>query len=628
MTLSIFDIEGDSLNPTKIHCLSVNIEGKRKSTTDYDNMRKFLLKADVLIGHNIIRWDIPNLERLLGIKVKAKLVDTLAISWYLEPKRLKHGLDGWGEDLGFEKPPIDDWENLSIEEYLHRCKSDVEINTRLWDRQWKQLLKLYGSEEEAWRLIDYLSFKMDCAREQEEVRWKLDVERCTTVRDKLEAEKVLKIDELTAAMPKVIVTKPRTKPAKMYLKGKVGVLSVAGEKWVALLREHNLPEDYEGVVDEVWETKEPNPGSTDQVKSWLYSFGWVPETFEFKRNKETGEVRQIPQVSNKDKDNPGLCKSVKKLYAKEPRLEVLDGLTILTHRISILNGFLSNVDVDGYVQAKVNGLTNTLRFKHSVVVNLPGVDKPYGPDIRGCLVAPEGYELGGSDMSSLEDRTKQHYMWPHDPDYVREMMTPDFDPHIDLAVSAKAMKPEDAYTYKNPDEEFVKTPLYKALKRVRSTYKKANYTAVYGAGDAAVARAAEVPLPEGKAIREAYWKRNWSVVAIAEEQIVKTCLGMKWLFNPVSMLWYALRHEKDRFSTLNQGTGVWCFDTWVAEVRKKGPKLCGQFHDEIVCLVRVGKREALTKHLKKAMVATNEKLKLNRELDCSVDFGASYSEIH
>lgn len=626
MTLAIFDVEGDGLQPTKLHCLSVNIGGQRKSTVDYDNMRKFFLKATVLIGHNIARWDVPQVERLLGIKIKAKVVDTLAISWYLEPKRVKHGLESWGEDLGFEKPPIDDWENLSIEEYINRCESDVEINTRLWERQWKQLLKLYGSEEEAWRLIDYLSFKMDCAREQEEVKWKLDVERCRTVRDKLEAEKALKTDELREAMPKVVVTKPRTRPAKMYIKGKVGVLSVAGEKWVKLLREHNLPEDYEGVVDEVWETKEPNPGSTDQVKSWLYSFGWVPETFEFKRNKETGEVRQIPQVNIKG--GGGICHSIKKLYDKEPKFKVLDGLSVLTHRISILNGFLSNVDVDGYVQAKINGLTNTLRFKHSVVVNLPGVDKPHGADIRGCLVAPEGYELGGSDMSSLEDRTKQHFMWPHDPEYVKEMMTPDFDPHIDLAIMCELMTKEDGKSYKEADEVFQHTPIYKALKKVRAIGKKVNYTAVYGAGDAAVARAAEVDLQRGTKYRAAYWKRNWSVVAIAEEQIVKTCNGIKWLFNPVSRLWYALRHEKDRFSTLNQGTGVWCFDTWLKHIRVGGPPVIAQVHDECVLLIKIGQRKRLEAHINNAIKLTNEELKLNRDLGCSIQFGASYESIH
>jgi len=129
-------------------------------------------------------------------------------------------------------------------------------------------------------------------------------------------------------------------------------------------------------------------------------------------------------------------------------LELLDGLSVISHRISILKGFLSAVDEEGYVQAQVQGLTNTLRWKHKVCVNLPGIDKPYGDDIRGCLICPEGYVLVGSDMSSLEDRTKQHYMWDFDPDYVKEMMTDDFDPHLGLAEFAGALTKEEVEFYK------------------------------------------------------------------------------------------------------------------------------------------------------------------------------------
>lgn len=623
MNEAVFDIECDGFNPTKIHCLSLSVKDKTYSTNDYDKMRSFYEKTKVIIGHNICRFDIPHCERLLGIKVKARVVDTLALSWYLYPSRLVHGLADWGEEFGVPKPVVEDWDNQPLEVYIHRCEQDVAINLRLWKKIWKDLLKLYGDEEKAWRLIDYLTFKMDCAREQERSKWKLDVVKCTETRDRLDKLREDKVKELALAMPKVPVIKKRTKP-KCYKLNKE--LSEAGKRWFKLLEDQGLAKEYDGVVDEVVDWKEPNPGSHEQVKDWLYGLGWIPETFEFKRNKETGDVRQIPQINLKH--GAGVCPSIKKLFEKEPNLAVLDGLSILTHRISVLNGFLDNVDDEGYVQAQVQGLTNTLRFKHRVVVNLPGIDKPYGADIRGCLVCPEGYELAGSDMSSLEDRTKQHYMWPHDPEYVKEMMTPDFDPHIDLAVQAGLMSVKDGDKYKNADVEFEHSPLYKALKKVRATGKKVNYTAVYGAGDAAVARAAGVSLHEGKVLREKYWKRNWAVIAIAEEQIVKTCNGSKWLFNPVSELWYSLRYEKDRFSTLNQGTGVWAFDCWVKHVRDGGPPICGQFHDEWIATVKVGQRARLQRHVDSAIRKTNEELKLNRELGCSLQFGLSYADIH
>lgn len=441
---AVFDGEFNGFNPTKIHCLAMGVDGKLYSEVKYDRMSSFLTKADVLIAHNCIRFDIPHLERILGVKVKARLVDTLPLSWYLYPNRMRHGLAEWGEEFGVPKPVVEDWDNLPIEEYVHRCREDVKINTKLWEKIWKDLLKLYGDADKAWRLIDYLTFKMDCAREQEAVRWLLDVHKCTTTRDKLVVLQEDKVKELALVMPKVPVYGKLKKPAKLYKLN--GELSVSGNKWFDCLERLNLPADTEGVVEEVVGWNEPNPGSHTQVKDWLYSFGWEPTTFEFKRNKETGDIRQIPQINLKH--GAGVCPSIKKLFAKEPGLAVLEGLSILTHRIGVLNGFLANVDEEGYVQAKIAGLTNTLRFKHGVVVNLPGIDKPYGADIRGCLVCPEGYELAGSDMMSLEDRTKLSYMWKHDPEYVKEQSEDGYDPHLSLAVFSDAMTKDEMEFYK------------------------------------------------------------------------------------------------------------------------------------------------------------------------------------
>lgn len=614
----VFDIEADGLNPTKIHCLSVNTKHIR-STADYNNMRSYFSKAKVLVGHNIARYDIPALERLLGITITAKLVDTLALSWYLYPNRLRHGLAEWGEEFGIPKPVVEDWEDQPVEVYIHRCEEDVKINTKLWEKMWKHLLKLYGSEEEAWRLIDYLSFKMKCAAEQEKHRWKLDVDKCTEALNRLTLLREEKIEELKLAMPPDRKMGFKSKPAKMFLKGKVNCLTAVGKQWLELLAEKGLPEDFDGVVEYVKSEKEPNPGSHEQIKAWLYSLGWEPFTFKYDRDKITGDVRKIPQVQQDKTKGPGLCSSVKELYVKEPKLEVLDGLSILTHRISVLSGFLDNVDGDGYVRAEVQGLTNTLRFKHRVVVNLPGVDKLYGADIRGCLVAPEGYELCGSDMSSLEDRTKQHYMWDYDPDYVRAMLAQDFDPHLDLAQFAGELTALQVAMHKAKEQDHG---------AVRKVYKGVNYACVYGAGAATVSRTAGCNLQKGEKLVAAYWKRNWSVKKIAEDQTVKTCAGQKWLYNPVSRFWYSLRFEKDRFSTLNQGTGVYCFDVWMGHVNNGGPPVIGQFHDEGIWLIKLGNRERMTAHIRSAMDKTNAELQLNRELDCSVDFGATYADIH
>jgi hypothetical protein len=426
-------------------------------------MRKFFLdNGNTLICHNAIRYDKAVVERILGIKVQAKIIDTLPISWYLEFDRQKHGLESWGETFGIPKPQIDDWENLTYEDYRHRCEEDVKINWMLWGRLWGKLLTLYESEDEAIRLINYLNFKMECAAQQEKDRWKLDVAKAEDGLEKLMKEKEEKTVKLASVMPEVPVIAKRERPKKPFKKD--GTHSTIGAKWFTLLKERGMEESYEGVVEVVTGHKPPNPGSVPQIKDWLFSLGWKPETYKFVRNKETGEIKQIPQV-NSDVDE-GVCNSVKKLYGKEPMLELLNGLSVLTNRISTLKGFLDNTSSDGYIQAKVQGLTNTFRFKHAVCVNLPGVDKPHGALIRGCLIAPEGYELCGSDMCSLEETTKHHYMWKFDKPYVREMMKEGFDAHLDLALHAGAITVEQVEAHKRGLEDF---------SAIRKQYKTVNY---------------------------------------------------------------------------------------------------------------------------------------------------------
>ena len=401
-------------------------------------------------------------------------------------------------------------------------------------------------------------------------------------------------------------------------------MSEHGVRWFELLKEHNLPEDYDGEVIVIDSYKEPNAGSSPQLKAWLYSMGWKPTTFKFERNKETNETREIPQILNKDKD--GVCNSIKKLFAKEPNLKLLDGLSVVKHRVGIFKGFLENVDEEGYIKAEVQGLTNTLRFKHKTIVNLPAVDKPYGEEVRGCLICPDGYEQVGSDMEALEDKTKQHYMMPHDPAYVKKMLEKGYCPHIDIAVLAGYLTEEDEARHKT--KEFLNKEDKVYIKGQRKKAKPVNYGGVYGQKPQGLSRETGMPLKQAKELYDIYWQRNWSVEVIAAEQVVIKANGKKWLRNPVSGFLYNLRTDKDRFSTLNQGTGVYCFDTWVKHIKKTGLPVIGQMHDEIIGLVKVGNRERVNAIISKAMDETNEELQLNVKLGCDVQYGQSYADIH
>jgi DNA polymerase I-like protein with 3'-5' exonuclease and polymerase domains len=204
-----------------------------------------------------------------------------------------------------------------------------------------------------------------------------------------------------------------------------------------------------------------------------------------------------------------------------------------------------------------------------------------------------------------------------------EQMAPDFDPHLDLAVAAKAVTPDQAAQYKAGIKEIIKL-----IKPIRHIYKTVNYACVYGAGGPRVAIAAGVSHTKGNQLVETYWKRNWAVKKVAENCKVKVVRGDKWLYNPVSGFWYSLRSEKDRFSTLCQGTGVYCFDTWVKNFRRRRPQLTAQFHDEVVLCHKKGIRERVVKLLQEAIHETNLELNLTRELGIDTQFGDTYASIH
>jgi len=470
-------------------------------------------------------------------------------------------------------------------------------------------MMVYKDKDNLDRFLQYLTFKMKCAYAAEESGWKLDINLAKDCVAKLKAEQEQKITELKTVMPMRTLFRKKSKPKVMYKKD--GSLSKQGAEWNALLLEHMHPSDYIGEIEIVKGVEEPNPKSSDQVKAWLFDLGWKPCTFKFV------EDRKIPQV----RKNGELTSSVKLLINNNPTVGVLDGLTVIQHRLGIFEGML-DCEVNGYVKAEIDGLTNTLRFKHrKPLVNLPGIDKPWGKEIRGCLVAPEGYVLCGADMTSLEDTTKRHYMKPYDPKYVEEMSQDGFDPHLDLAKHAGAVTQDDINKH-NAGQI--------SLKTLRKNYKVVNYSATYGVGAAKLSRETGMTEAEAKKLLNAYWQRNWAVAQFSADNLKKVKLinGQMWVQNPVSKFWHTLRYEKDVFSTLNQSTGAYCFDKWVAYYRVARPNIVGQFHDESINLVKKGDEERHQRRLVNAINKLNEELNLNVDLGIDVQFGNKYSEIH
>lgn len=606
--ICLFDLEADSLDPNVIHCVSYTLYVRGVKTdiisiTDYAEMMSLFSKNYVFMGHNIAGWDIPMaIEKLLFTTPlnPERYIDTLWLSRFLFPEHTKHGLDPWGDRLGVSKPVINDWEGLDVSEYIHRCEEDVEINRRLMDLIFQKLSKLYSTEASAYRFIWFMSYITDTVSEQERSKWLLDVDLANKSLLILSSKRDKIISKLIDIMPDVPVMKTKTKP-KVWLK-KDGTLSKKAVEWKEFLDEHKINGD-PNLVKYAGSYVKGNPNSHTQIKDWLFDMGWSPCTYKYK------DGRQIPQVRSDSGNKKELAPSVKLLFKKQPDLEYLDELSTLTHRISLFEGFLENKDEDNYLKATAMGTTSTLRLRHRVIVNLPGVSKPYGEQVRGCLISPEGYELCGSDLSSLESRTRDHFIYDLDPKYVHTMMDENYCPHVELSVLAGGMSQQEADIFKEEKkkqeiqkENYVKGELYDyyvRLKDVRHAHKQAYYSCQYGVGAFKLSKALGISEYAAKKIITAYWKRNWAVKKFADSlPIRKLDNGESWIWNPLAKMWVPLRSEKDKFSAVNQSAGVYVFMSWIKSFRRKRRQLTGTFHDEVVLTIKEGNREACEKMLR------------------------------
>lgn len=728
---TVVDIETDGLLDTLTKCHVVSYQMYNKSApasiegADIEKIKKMLQwhidKKIPIVGHNFIMFDTPALEMLTGMDLSELMViDTLMLSFYLNTYRVKHGLDSFNADYGIPKPHIEDWDNLSYEEYRHRCSEDVKINVALWEDLKGRLVEMYtrskelidsgvvggkrmskdeviyidqlkgiSVEEHINRILTFLMFKADTYRIQEKIGIKIDRKWC----QEYEVELRGKIDvikaQLEAVMPKIPKYTKKVKPAKAFKKD--GTLSASGVNWekvkedfkAELKDQYGTPlviigkgEDtveFDGIVrtrpiDEIEEFQifsdyeEPNANSPDQIKNLLYSHGWVPQTFKEIKDKEANAKwdsdmkiwrsikgkrppkpekpvpRKVPQVTKAGEDGKELCPSVEMLAEDVPAIKLYSNLNMMKHRHSVLKGFIEMSEKDGRIYASMAGFTNTLRVKHRNVVNLVGVDKPYGEAIRGAFIADDGMIFAGSDLSSLEDRTKHHFMLPHDPEYVKTMMADDYDPHLQMAVTAGFITNEDMAEYKAGNKK-------PHVKKSRRLGKSTNYSSVYGAGAETIAKTAGVDIGTGHILHDAYWKLNWSVKAIAEEQIFVefdkrlpefSSYHSLWLVNPLNGFLYSVRAKKDVFSTLCQGTGSYFFDVWVNNVlnaqkkKFKMQKIQLQVHDEQgFCFKDTPVlRDTFSTMIHQAINDVNSEFILRRTLDCETQFGQRYSQIH
>lgn len=664
----VADIETDGFleELTKLHVLGVvykDSEGNYqvKTTNKEEDVKKLFENPDaVIVGHNFYLFDIPALEKLYNIEVKATIVDSLFIAWYIEPNRIKegklYGLESYGEDFGVKKPEITDWKNLSYEEYEHRVAEDTKINTNLFVKQLTQLRELYeGDEQKVESLINFLNTKAKVYKMHQDNPLRVDIKKGEENKEILEGFIQEKVDILAEVMPETPIKAKKKKPKVFYKKD--GTLSASAVKWLEFLESHGLPEDHEEEVEYIRGYKKPNPQSPTQQKEWLFSLGWVPEIYNETINV-AGEVNKVPQLKDKEKN---LCTSVLSLVEKEPAIKELDDLGVLQHRLGMVKGFLRDVNEKGEIVAGIAGLTNTLRIRHKILVNMPKPSAPYGEYIRSLILPPKGHVMIGSDLSSLENITRNNFIIDIDPEYVAEMDDEFYDSHLDIGVTAGLITQAESIFYKwwkekgkaekfgkevlppetfgeitedfdiilnsyKTDEE--KEEFHEKLDKIRAQAKTVNYSALYGVGKVKLSKELKITQKEAKQLLDAYWKKNNSVKKFASSCKVKTVGEQMWVKNPLNGYWYSLRTEKDIFSVVNQSAGDYIFTLWEHFLMEEGVIIRGGWHDEVVTTCKPEDSEKIVDKLKSAINKVNKVLKLKIPVGIDFKIDKNYSKVH
>ena len=135
---AVVDIEADSLNPTKVHCVvAKDVDTGKVYPFPPDllhGFRDWSLGVKQFIMHNGISFDAPVLNRLLGTNIKPhQIVDTLILSQLLNPMRDNgHSLEAWGNRLAMPKGDVDTFE-VYTPDMLEYCKQDVNITHKLFE---------------------------------------------------------------------------------------------------------------------------------------------------------------------------------------------------------------------------------------------------------------------------------------------------------------------------------------------------------------------------------------------------------------------------------------------------------------------------------------------------------------
>ncbi len=540
MSSLIFDLETDGLlnEVSKVHCIvtmdvwtgeiSLFVGDKeRELVVDrFPSVKRIeagldlLARADRLIGANIVKYDVPVLEKLYGFRKPIENLSDTLISTRLiyadlkeqdfvkKPAELpsnlygRHSLEAWGYRLGEKKGEFgktSDWKTFSPE-MLEYCIQDVKVTKKLWDHI---VSKNYS--EQALRLEHDFAYVI---AKQERHGFAFDRDAAVKLYSKLGKRRAELDADIQKVFPgwdlemksnigwtdgdKTFATKAEAKAIGMGSK-QVAALEKLGHKI------KHIPF---------------NPSSRDHIaRALIETHGWKPLGFtpDGKPTVDEEVLSALPY----------------------PEAKLLNESFMLEKRIGQLaegKAAWLKLEKNGRIHGDVNtNGTVTGRCSHSKpnMAQIPAVHVPFGKDCRALFTASDSvHSLIGVDFSSLELRCLSHFMHPYD------------EGRYGTIVCSGDIHTENQLAAGLPTRDNAKTFIYGFL---------------YGAGDAKIGSIVGKDAKEGKKLREQFLRKVPALRRLREDVVTAARRGYLIGLDGRRL---AIRSEHAALNTLLQSAGA------------------------------------------------------------------------
>lgn len=616
MKTLFFDIETNAIEDWSnlsdlktVHCLSIYDPTTPKMITYHGagikNGLMELAKAERIVGHNVIGFDLPALSKMYNFHPPlVKVLDTMVMAKCIVPdvrnddflrnnfdKSLvgSHSLKAWGLRLnkltkltyGEEDGAFDSYN----EEMRKYCERDTIVTQILFD-----YLMMGNPSGEMLAIEHWFAFLM---RLQEKKGFAFDIEKAEKLELKLASKRAELLDRLQKEFPSK--TEEMKTPSGWEVEGYTAPTKA---KLKLILKDAGLKQTLvKDAVQLAPKTKTImfNPGSRKQIAERFLDLG-------FDLPKESDAT--TPKVDE------GVLRSI-----DHPFAEVLCDYLLVTKRLGQLaegNQAWLKLQKNGRIHGRVNtngAVTGRCTHQNPNVAQVPACRAEYGEECRDLFKAGDGYKLVGCDAAGLELRMLAHYL-----------------AFYDGGAYAKTVIEGDIHTL-NQEAAGLET---------RDQAKTFIYAFLYGAGDAKIGEIVGGSAKEGQMLKRKFLSNLPALKRLQADvqqkvQRSNKLTGLDGRILPV-------RSPHAALNMLLQSAGAVCMKVALIQLFHRMNKLKWQHgreysfvanvHDEFQAEVQPDKVGAFSDLAVESIRMAGRELKLNVMLDGEAKVGETWAQTH